>query len=125
MEEKIKEVRLGNFKFTMNEADGIINVITTSHNWYIGYAPGTLMHAFLCKMVFTEEPDEEGLNAASIVIASIYAASSIIDSQFTDDLYKAINKYTKKENNGEETPDEDKELEDLQRKRELSEQISE
>ena len=126
MEEKDKEVTLGGFKYTMSDKDGVISIMSDSENWFIGYAPGTMVHAFIAGIVFNEEGmSEEDANAVNNFVTSIYTISNILNADTTMEVYKAIENYMLREDEDELSEEEEaKILEQEQIKHEIQEELN-
>lgn len=126
MEEKEKEVTLGGFKYTMSDKDGVVSIMSDSENWFIGYAPGTMVHAFIAGIVFNEDGmSEEDANAVNNFVTSIYTISNILNADTTLEVYKAIENYMLRDDEDELSEEEEaKILKEEQTKHEIEEELN-
>lgn len=122
---KIKSVQVQNFVFTLSE-EGIVSVAASSGIWYVGFAPGCFAHAFIYSLVFAEDKEmsEEDKNVLTTLVTSMYCTCNIIDGEFTDEVYKCIDKYTKRKSEDVDAASEEeqqKSEEDLEHVKKLTE----
>lgn len=130
-ENKTKSVQIQNFVYTLNEENGIVSVAASSGNWYVGFAPGTMAHSLFYSLVFADDVElsEEDKKTVTTVITSMYCACNIIDSEFTENIYKNIESFMKK--NGEKNVDvnspeqQEKSEEDIEKVKTLTEMNAE
>lgn len=86
-----KMVRLGNFVIMKDEF--YISVFNVSRTWYVGYAPGTMIYEFFLSSFWGEgEMTDETLDAAVMLLTSIYAGSAIMNADFTKGLLDLVQK---------------------------------
>lgn len=97
-ENKTKSVQIQNFVYTLNEENGIVSVAASSGNWYVGFAPGSMAHTLIYTLVFADDREisEEEKQTITTVVTSMYCACNIIDSEFTENIYKDIETFMKK-----------------------------
>lgn len=86
-----KMVRLGNFVVMKDEY--YISVFNVSRTWYVGYAPGTMIYEFFLSSFWgKEELTDETVDAAVMLLTSIYAGSTIMNADFTRGLLDLVQK---------------------------------
>lgn len=97
-ENKTKSVQIQNFVYTLSKEDGIVSVAASSGNWYVGFGPGTMAHSLMYSSVFADDKEitEEDKQIVTTIITSMYCACNIIDSEFTESIYKNIEAFMTK-----------------------------
>ena len=99
------KVRVGNFLVERDE-DGVISIASVSKNWFVGIAAGTMTHLMLNNTILVDNPTENDIDIANIVIVSMYTSCMMAyNADFVSDVFNSVERIEKSSERGTEEDD--------------------